>query len=131
MSDSDPNTDASTEFRRVASEQSDRTKGIPGPAVERVSGCSLRVHKKGGSVSDTLNILGPELMRCIDRASEQLEGAIRVVEEAMKLVMPADNEAKTAVLVALERSVSMTEQALDHLDVADRVAAGEAEPDEP
>ena len=79
------------------------------------------------AVADTVEVLGPELLRRLARVREQLEAAIGGLEATVKSIEPASGKSKRQMTTALERSIEMVEQALDHLDVADQFAAGKAD----
>jgi hypothetical protein len=84
---------------------------------------------KGPDMTDTVSVLGPELLRRIAEVHEQLDEAIAGLEEAVRAITPADTKTKLSVAVGMQRSIEMLEQAIDHLDIASRVGAGEAEAD--
>lgn len=78
-------------------------------------------------MSDTITIstLGPQIVGRIAEVHGQLEAAIASLEETIKAITPSDTEVKRRLTAGLQRSIEMIDQALDHLDVADRSAAGD------
>lgn len=82
-------------------------------------------------MDDTADILGPELLRRTTQVREELEAAITRLEAAVRSLEPAERRSRLMMIAALQRSIEMIEQALEHLDIADQVAAGEAGGDEP